>query len=206
MRLPLLCIFAVLLLTSSICLSWPYTGQPNWQSDDERFTTSVAVADVDHDGYQDIIAANYKHPYDYTWETIAYWDEDQFGDHLCFYLNDYPAAGFGNHIDFSETIPGKKCWECLAVGDYNHDSWPDLAAGTLIGLGDDGFDYVFQNIGGNFSSSGNLTTSKSQDTHCLRWADVNLNGLLDLLILGFKGEIDIYYDVDNGLGGVDSRS
>jgi len=143
-------ILLIIIASSGICQPPPpYGVAPDWTSFDARFTTDISVADFNNDGYPDVVASNYRYPHEFTPETIEEWDEADIGDYIGIYWNQGP----NNYLNDDPSLIGegnsefRRCWECLAVGDYNHDNFPDLAVGSVVGAGNDGFNYVFRNIG-----------------------------------------------------------
>jgi len=118
MRLPFFgCVVAVL-AAGSVAAGLPFGTTPDWVSSDiSMVSTGAALADLDRDGWLDLVVAN---------------GNDIHRQPLVVYYN----RGNG-------TLPLTPDWSSsseeyhghLAVGDVNQDGWPDVAVCVFLGPG-----------------------------------------------------------------------
>jgi len=187
----------------------PWSASPNWISTDSEFTMSVALADLDNDNDLDLIAGNYKYPYqipEVGTDVVqpANLQLNEIGAYLCAYRWDT-----NQYINPVNLISNKYCIDCIAVADYDKDGDLDIAAGLVVGKGGDGGVIVFKNhrigmaaylpLNSYFSEIGNWQPNESYDCHCVRWADVDNDGDLDLVALEVPGKVHIYTNVTGNL-------
>jgi hypothetical protein len=187
----------VLVFGQQVKAGWD--GLPNWTSPDPHFTMSVALADLNNDGYLDLLTGNYKYPYQYTTNPSEI-TESEFGD----YLIAYEGTGTSPYLSSTATLYNSscdipaRCIDCIAVADYNKDGWPDVAVGAVVGKGNDGGVWVYDNQHGSIGSLFNENHSWhpdpliSFDCHVVRWVDVDCDGDLDLATLGVSDSLRIY--------------
>ncbi|MCB0734051.1 MAG: VCBS repeat-containing protein [Flavobacteriales bacterium] len=137
--------------------------------------TGVDWADFDADGDMDLLLAQFAHPayakqYDHRATTVYVNDKGNFTDlNAANQLVDAPSG-----IEFEETYAG------AAWGDFNNDGYDDFLNTVYYGCR---YVKMFQNKGDRtFSnvthSAGFSGINTGQDAV---WADVNLDGKLDLL-------------------------
>ena len=81
----------------------------------------------------------------------------------------------------------------IALSDYNDDGYTDLAIATTPNsmgqfqwVANTGFDYVFDNTMGNFSSSADWTSPTTMVTSSIKWADIDGDGKMSLARGGWK--------------------
>ena len=210
---PVFVFLFVFVLTSAVLGAW--SPLPNWVSPDERFTMSVALADLWDDGDLDLVAGNYNYPYNFDADYPEQWDEEDIGDYLIGY--EYDNNGFLDPTPFTTT---PRCIDCIAVADYDKDGDQDIAMGCVVGKGNDGGVWVFKNqkyvpqgqtpasnFQGLFCDDEATNYSwhpedESYDAHCVRWVDFNCNGDLDLAALEVGGILHLYEG--NGEGSLDN--
>jgi hypothetical protein len=194
-----------------------YDAEPNWQSDYDGFTTSVALAELDKPTpwsimdpfYLDMITACYDYPYQFNVYNPSQMEGGNWGDHV--YVYPGTAAGLSNQrIQITSVARGN---ECLCVCDFNNDGHLDIAVGTLaLGKGpafDAGLDgkvYVLFNGGSGtiqsrfFDDNGQFSPGHPHrwianevcDVHNLRAVDLDCDGDLDLAAEEIGGIVRFY--------------
>ncbi len=146
----------------------PYGASPAWVSSDTQVSTGAALADLNRDGWSDLVVAN---------------GNDIYRQRLVVYYN----QGDG-------TFPDTPDWQSsdidyhghLSVGDVTGDGWPDVAVSVYIGtagFSQDGRVKLYVNDG-----TGTLGTTPAwtalQDVYTFRCAlgDMDNDGDLDLAV------------------------
>jgi len=167
-------------------------------------TQSIAIGDLDNDGDMDFIEGNYDannsvylnngtghfvfHENmtagtgnEYTW-SVALGDFDSDGDLDCAVANSgggsplqvFSNDGYGN-FTFYESQPGITNFYALSVGDFNGDTYPDIAATAYA----ESTTIYFNNGTGYFTTKSVLSSQLySRDISSM---DLNNDGYLDLL-------------------------
>ncbi len=145
----------------------PYHNTPDWSSQDAtNYSTGCAWADINQDGWQDLIISN---------------GNDMNREHLVVYLNS--ATGLSDSISWhSEDIDYHGH---LDVGDVNSDGFPDVVVSVYIGpsgFAEKGRVKLYLNNNGTLSSLPTWTSADSSYTFSCKLADLNLDAKLDLII------------------------
>jgi hypothetical protein len=90
----------------------------------------------------------------------------------------------------------------LALGDYDNDGWPDLAAACDDQLGDPNGIRVYHNNGGTLDTTASFAMLRADDyCSCVAWADVNGDNYLDLAAGRWYGAVMVF---ENHAGVLDS--
>jgi hypothetical protein len=193
-------IFAILLLVSPIHAQvCPWTAYPNWVSEEDHFTMSVALVDVDNDEDLDFVAGNYKYPYsEFSPGNPGSLGIEEIGDNVIAYRWNSSTNDF-----VPEDMTNLHCVDCIAFADYDEDGDMDLVMGMVVGKGGDGGVRLLENncppgqpwTGSLMQLFGNdqpVFQSSSYDAHCVRWVDFDADGDLDLAALDIPGILHLY--------------
>ena len=142
-----------------------YPTTPDWISDTHHYATGAALADLNQDGWLDLVVSN---------------GNDMNKEHVEAYLND----GQG-HFPLTPT------WESADVGynghldvaDINGDGWPDVAV-SYLGSGSElgPIARVYMNNGGVLSSDPDWSSSITGNAFGVAFGDMNNDGRPDLAI------------------------
>lgn len=231
----LVCIGLCGVLASAAQAVIPLPPFEDWESNaGGRFATGLGVADLDHDGWVDLVVANgndmarqsvsaYLNNGDGTFPLNPTWvsDDIDYNGHL-----DLADVNGDGHIDCAVAVyigaggfsdPGRAklylgngdgtfsnfpAWESadafytfsLSFGDMDNDGDPDLACAT----GDDYYNHpevrrVYRNIDGTLEPLPSWTSTETEYSLDVVWADYNGDGQLDLAFAGTSNPNRIYF-------------
>ncbi len=141
----------------------------------ESYLGSSSIADMNRDGFLDIVVGQYKND-----------DEDPF--------NTYVTIFYGSKSGYSEDkrldIPCHGRSLGVQIADYNKDGWLDLVANSFQEQGI----RIFYGGADGFSPEGydvlDLPAVSDQET-----ADLNNDGWLDLIVCSYKDAETSFYDL-----------
>ncbi len=147
------------------------TFKTGWQSPAENNSQAIALADIDNDGYLDLIVLN------------------KSGD-----TRIYKNNGNGNFTEFDYFSSPTVC-ESIAVGDIDRDGDLDFIEGN------NGSDNVYyKNDGnGNFTTS-EITTDLNDNTRDILLADLNGDSYLDLIVGNWSDNNRVYLNTKISTG------
>ena len=154
----------------------PFSQFPDWESAPGGRSTGLGLADINGDGWKDIIVAD---------------GNDMARQHLVVYYN----QGDG-------TFPADPDWQSddidyhghLAVGDVNKDGWPDVAVSVYIGPGgfsNPGKVKVYYNQGGELEKTPSFESYEFYTFSCA-FGDADGDGDLDLATTGGEPYSGLY--------------
>ncbi len=162
-----------------------FNPDPDWVSADIDYNGHCVLADVDGDGFLDLAVAVYLGAGGFSTPG-----------HVKMY------RGLGNG-----TFTANPVWQSadsfycfsIAFGDIDMDGRPDLACAT----GDDYYGHaevrrVYRNIGGALETTPSWTSTESEYSLDVTWADFNNDGFLDLAFAGSSSPDRIYFS-QNGV-------
>jgi len=141
-----------------------YHSTPDWISSDHQVSTGAALADLNRDGWLDLIIAN---------------GNDIYRQRVVVYYNQ------GNG-----TFPSSPDWQSsdtkynghLDVADVNGDGWPDVAVGHLLIEGGPAAK-VYLNNSGILSSTPDWESDEEAPAFDAKFGDVNNDGRPDLVVV-----------------------
>jgi len=157
---------------------------PSWTSDQEN-SFGVAWGDYDDDGDLDLFVANYA-----AAPNALYRNE---GNERLVRVVEGPIAE-----DLAPSLGGS--W-----ADYDNDGDLDLFVANSVGFFQPVADILYRNDGqGVFEAVENAATLKEGVSGGSSWADIDLDGDLDLLVVEYTGPNRLY--INNGEGGLEPQT
>lgn len=168
-----------------------FNDYPDWQSSSlNHVATGLGAADINQDGWKDIIVAN---------------GNDIYRQALVVYYNN----GDG-------TFPTNPSWSSsdidyhghLSVGDINGDNLPDVAVSVFLGpagFSEPGYVKVYFNQGNSLEESPSYQSADSMYTFSCALGDADGDGDLDLAVAcgepysGHSAKGKIYYNLNDTL-------
>lgn len=146
----------------------PYPSSPDWISSPPRVSTGAGFADINGDGWDDLVIAN---------------GNDIYRQQVAVYYNN------GNG-----TLPTTASWLSsdidyhghLSIGDVNDDGWPDVAVSVYLGaagFSQEGHAKLYLNDGsGTLSSTPSWTSADTFYSFACALGDADGDGDLDLAV------------------------
>ena len=136
-----------------------FSSRTEYSADGRSVFPSVAVADVDNDGDNDIL-----YPYgDFTLGAIVNLYRNQGG-------GTFSTEGIQMNSNFAD----------IKVADLNGDGWKDMVVASATARTTDGYEVVLNNGSGSFFLDGPMRPA-GQNTAGIMLGDVDNNGWVDIL-------------------------
>ncbi len=157
---------------------------PSWNNKDPDWTSKLQLADVNNDGYVDLITANFIRGAGYTRNNTA---TIKIYKNIRGHFEGKP----GQIIKMKDNTGS---WN-IALGDYDNDGDLDLAAGNIF----EKKDLVFRNHQGTFEDEPIWKSGDSSVTHGLDWVDYDQDGTLDLSTSAAYSGAKIYKNANGSL-------
>lgn len=172
----------LLLISILLASSPPYSTEP-WETSETNLTTDFCAFDYDNDGDIDLAFC------DYSWPA---------GGSVKLYRND--NGQLTGPVWESGTLGG--C-SCLAAGDYDNDGDIDLAVGMINIMPQDGMNVIYKNSADEtiipFSTYPVWISDDHRDTIYMQFADIDRDGLLELLTANIDNRICLYDNTAFGM-------
>jgi len=172
MKHPFLSIILIVFIAINILFAQVthFNTTPDWTSTAmNHVATGLGVADINQDGWDDIVVANGNDIYRQS--VVVYYNN---GD------GSFPLAPSWSSTDID--YHGH-----LAIGDINGDNLPDVAASVFLGpagFSEPGIVKVYFNTGNGLESTPSFQTADSMFTFSCALGDADGDGDLDLAVAG----------------------
>lgn len=140
-----------------------FNSYPDWVSSDHEVSTGAAFADLDLDGYLDLIVANGNDIY--RQRVVVYYNK---GDGTFPTTPDWQSSDqkYNGHLD---------------IADVNGDGYPDVAVGHLVNENGPAAK-VYLNNSGVLSTTPDWTSAENEPAFGVSFGDVNNDGRPDLAV------------------------
>lgn len=141
-----------------------------WSSLDSTPSNAIRFADLNHDGYLDLIVGGLR-------KLWVYYNQN------------------GAFPQTADWVISERGWILrIATADYDNDGWIDLAIAVNGQLsGDSSRIKVFKNNQGQLNTSASFTMLRNRRyCSCVAWADVNNDGFLDLSAGGWWEPMNVF--------------
>ncbi len=164
-RLVLVLIACFLLSTGRLSGQDVYNPTPDWVSSDEHYSTGAALADMDRDGWLDLVVSN---------------GNDMAIERVAVYYNNGDGT-FPSYPNWSSQDKGENGH--LDVADVNGDGWPDVAVARLVETSSGSCAArVYLNNNGTLSSLPDWTSAEDARAFGVAFGDINNDGRPDLAV------------------------
>jgi hypothetical protein len=150
---------------------------PSWRSQAPDWTSKIKLADINNDGYVDLIVANFIRGSGGTRNNKA--DIKIFRN----FMGRIEAVA--SQVLIMEKNVGS--WN-IDLGDYDNDGDLDLAVGNIF----EKKDLIFKNHEGLFEEKPVWESDDASVSHGLEWVDYDMDGDLDLTVSAAYSGVKIY--------------
>lgn len=143
----------------------PYHNTPDWVSSDTQVSTGAALADIDLDGWLDLVVSNGN---DISLETVAVYYNNGDGTFPLLPNWESSETQYNGHLD---------------IADVNGDGWLDIAVATLGAYSNIGpIARVYLNNSGTLSATADWEADIDGNAFGVAFGDVNNDGRPDLAV------------------------